>query len=491
MANPDRYWLERLKKDRALAERAAHEVEEEVRRAYRSQYLQVARKLDLLYAEANRTGTLSRTKLWNYKRWRELEADLVKYCEAGHVIQRDAITKALDSVFEDVIGTGVEVFQREKYILPYTPRAVIDTAWSGEHYSERIWKNQQALAARLREDAQQILMGDKSPAEVKRMLQKDYDVSWGNASRLVDTELSYVVNRANAENYRRMGVQKVTIVNLDVNTCEKCKALEGEVFALEDAPVLPIHPRCHCSYCAPRDGDAAEITASGNDLEEVYARKGVKGYGETPKQYAPKGTSPSRLQAKVDEAAKAFGKPEVEPEKANAQAPAAVSAPEPVRQPETEAAKTPENTAVSLLQKAAESGIIETESWYERTVAGKPEMEAKYQAMLTVAKTAGRLSGKLSAPHIPDSIDDYDFDDNHINADRNHNVTEAEAKEYIRNALVMEERNGGAYVNYYGVSGSVYILARRKRIRTAFKAAQYTPNIKRMMEVITNELGSE
>ena len=289
MAKPNRYWLERLRKDRELAERAAKEVEDEVRRAYRSQYLQVARKLDALYAEANRTGTLSRTKLWNYRRWRELEAQLVQYCEAGHVIQRDAITKALDRVFEDVIGTGVEVFQRDKYILAYTPRAVIDTAWSGEHYSERIWRNQQALAERIRAEAQSIMMGDKSPSEVKRMLQKDFEVAWNNASRLVDTELSYVVNRANAENYQRLGVQKVTIVNLDVNTCEKCKAIEGEVFALDDAPVLPIHPRCHCSYCVPGDGDEAEITASGNNLEEVYQRKGVKAFDQAVKKYTPKG----------------------------------------------------------------------------------------------------------------------------------------------------------------------------------------------------------
>lgn len=289
MAKPDRYWLERLKKDRALAERAKAEVEAEVRRAYRAQYLHVARKLDELYAEANRRGELSRTKLWNYRRYRELEAQLVKYCEAGHVIQRDAITKALDTVFEEVIGTGVEVFQREKYILAYTPRAVIDTSWSGEHYSSRVWRSQAALAERIRGEAQQILLGEKSPGEVKRLLQKDFDVAFSDAERLVDTELSYVLNRANAESYGRMGVQKVTIVNLDVNTCEKCKAIEGEVFALTDAPVLPIHPRCHCSYCVPRDGDAAEITASGNDLAEVYARHGVKGYGApAARQYLPR-----------------------------------------------------------------------------------------------------------------------------------------------------------------------------------------------------------
>ena len=70
----------------------------------------------------------------------------------------------------------------------------------------------------------------------------------------------------------------MTIVNLDVNTCDKCKALEDQVFLIDDAPVLPIHPRCHCSYCVPAEGDDAEVTASGLDLASVYADAGVEGY---------------------------------------------------------------------------------------------------------------------------------------------------------------------------------------------------------------------
>ena len=45
------------------------------------------------------------------------------------------------------------------------------------------------------------------------------------AERLVDTEVSYVMNRANLEQYRGYGFRKVEIINLDVNTCDKCKAL--------------------------------------------------------------------------------------------------------------------------------------------------------------------------------------------------------------------------------------------------------------------------
>lgn len=191
----------------------------------------------------------------------------------------------------------------------------------GENPAARIWKNTNRLADQIRTEAQLVVQGLKSPGQIKRELMHDYDVSFHQAERLIDTEISYVLNKANLEQYRRYGVGKVTIVNLDVNdssrataqgagatspggaigtqpgaaaacaeaqrrqcvTCEKCKALEGQVFRIEDAPVLPIHPRCHCSYCVPAEGDDAEVTASGLDLASVYADAGVEGYERFPK----------------------------------------------------------------------------------------------------------------------------------------------------------------------------------------------------------------
>lgn len=152
----------------------------------------------------------------------------------------------------------------------------------GENPAARIWKNTNRLADQIRTEAQLVVQGLKSPGQIKRELMHDYDVSFHQAERLIDTEISYVLNKANLEQYRRYGVGKVTIVNLDVNTCEKCKALEGQVFRIEDAPVLPIHPRCHCSYCVPAEGDDAEVTASGSDLASVYADAGVEGYERVP-----------------------------------------------------------------------------------------------------------------------------------------------------------------------------------------------------------------
>lgn len=191
-----------------------------MRKAYRGQYLTISRRLDDLYIEAQRRGDLSRTKLWNYRAYRGIEADLRQFCEANVNQQRDAMYRCLDRVFEDVIGASPDRFNHEKYILPYSPRAIIDTAWSGDHFSNRIWRNTEQLADQIRVEAQQVVMGLRSPEIVKRDLMTVYDVGYKQASRLVDTEVSYVLNKANLENYRRLEMTKVTIVNLDVNTCE-------------------------------------------------------------------------------------------------------------------------------------------------------------------------------------------------------------------------------------------------------------------------------
>lgn len=326
------YWLKRLKRDRALADRAAAEVQAEVRQVLRGQYYQTVRQMESLYAEAQSRGELSRTKLWNYRKWLDQEKRLREFADDFSVFQEKKIRGVMDRVFEDTIGASVDAFRQDKFLLPYDPRAVIDTAWSGEMFSDRIWRNTNALAERIRAEAQQVVLGEKSMGQIKRELMHDFDVAKSDADRLIDTEVSYVMNKANLLQYEKgYGFVKVTITCLDVNTCEKCHALEDEVFDIHDAPVVPIHPRCHCSYCVPEEGDEAEITASGANLDEVYARKGVKGY-DKPKQYAPKGAKAaaqpipaSKLESKVAEALDAFEKPEVKLEKAskaNSQAPA-------------------------------------------------------------------------------------------------------------------------------------------------------------------------
>lgn len=76
------------------------------------------------------------------------------------------------------------------------------------------------------------------------------------------------------------------------------------------------------------------------------------------------------------------------------------------------------------------------------------------------------------------------FDENHINAERAHNVTFEEAKSFIRNAQFSEKVWNGQFERYYSEEGAAYVRMEDMTIRTAFKSEQYTQNILDALEVI-------
>ena len=262
------YWKRRTELEEARAYRTAEQAAKEMRRYYRAQYLRTAKQMENLYAEVQRQGTLSRTKLWQYRQWREMEADLAKFCDAGAMIERDRIRQCLDKVFQDVIEKPVEFFDPSQYVIRMSPEAVINTAWSGENYSERVWKNRTELAEHLRMDMEEMIGQGTSIKEITRRVQKDFNVSYGRAEALVKTEASYVFNQATLARYEASGIEKVRyITERDSRVCESCAGYDNMVFYMADAPRLPLHPRCRCRYAPVIERPGEEVPVDG-ELQE-------------------------------------------------------------------------------------------------------------------------------------------------------------------------------------------------------------------------------
>ena len=89
-------------------------------------------------------------------------------------------------------------------------------------------------------------------------------------------------------------------------------------------------------------------------------------------------------------------------------------------------------------------------------------------------------------PEIPD-VDKLTFDDAHINGERQHGVTEEEAKSYIKNARFSATKWKGKYTNYFSDDGAAYVDNETGNIRTAFKKGQYDDEVRKAMEVVRNE----
>ncbi len=265
------YWLKRLLADRAMADRAAEETLKDLKKLYRQQYLQVSRELDSLYAEYQRRGELSRTKLWNYAAARRIEESMRDFSGTGVVIEAEKLYKCLDRVFEDTIGVPRDALESVAGMVPrFVPidkARVIGTAWSGASYSERVWRNREALRERVKIDIEKILTQGKGLQDVRKQLMREFDVSFRQADRLLRTELAYVQNQATLDRYRNIGVKKVTWQAKSVGcTCERCQALDGKTWYLPDAPIAPLHPNCRCGYLMAEDDAETDGYAAENEL---------------------------------------------------------------------------------------------------------------------------------------------------------------------------------------------------------------------------------
>lgn len=259
----DDYWTRRALADEAAAERLARQAAQEMRRVYREQYEAVLHEVEGLMAEIAEGGTPTRTQLWNYARWRRLEARLREF--AGDVSRQceQKITDCLDEVFRTVIGADASDMTGVVWQVSISPKVVLETAWSGEHYSARIWRNTAAIAERVREDVTDMIVQGKGISQVRRKLMEDFSVAYSDASRLVRTEAAYVRNQAALTRYRQNGRRKVRWITgkSDGRECAVCRERDGQEYDIDAAPRLPAHPNCRCCY--------APVVEAGKDAEEA------------------------------------------------------------------------------------------------------------------------------------------------------------------------------------------------------------------------------
>ena len=81
-------------------------------------------------------------------------------------------------------------------------------------------------------------------------------------------------------------------------------------------------------------------------------------------------------------------------------------------------------------------------------------------------------------------VEKLGFDDEHINTERSHKVTEQQAKQWIREASISVTVWGGWYERYYGENGTVYVDTKKDFIRTAYSKEQYDKKVNALMEVL-------
>ena len=243
------YWKKRIEQDEKKAQIIAKNYSKLEKKYYDDALKILDGKIDRLYTKIKWGGaeTVSRSELWEYAHYLDLKDEIMKQCQIIGEGQVTLTEAAINEVFETTLGMTVGEGAQISGFNRYTANKFLNTNWSGQNYSTRIYNNTNVLAARLNMHISDMVVMGRSPEDIKKEFRYEFGVSYREADRLVRTEASYAFNSAAIQRYKDGNIKQVEIL-VEKDGCPLCQALKEKQYDLASAPLLPVHPNCRCAY---------------------------------------------------------------------------------------------------------------------------------------------------------------------------------------------------------------------------------------------------
>lgn len=136
--------------------------------------------------------------------------------------------------------------------------AVVNSKWSGQNYSSRIWGNTRALAKDIKEELLVNLVTGRTERETAEVIANKFAQGASNARRLVRTESAYLSSELSTRAIKEAGVEEYQyMATLDLKTSEICRKMDLQIFKVSDRKVgvncPPMHPWCRSTIVAVID----------------------------------------------------------------------------------------------------------------------------------------------------------------------------------------------------------------------------------------------
>jgi SPP1 gp7 family putative phage head morphogenesis protein len=178
---------------------------------------------------------------------------------------------------EQNIGFGINFDRVNDSILD----GFINNDWSGAHYSERIWMNQQALKEALSTNLERGIREGHKLDKIAKVFDEQFDSKAYQSQRLVRTETAHIITESREKIYEENGIQQVQwLATLEANTCADCAELDGQIFDLNDSmrPIVPFHPNCKCDIVPVVEGGTN--IRKDNETKEYISYQNYKEWAE-------------------------------------------------------------------------------------------------------------------------------------------------------------------------------------------------------------------
>lgn len=245
-----KYWRNRAIQMEEDKETLARMLSENTRESYVRTFKRLERYIDALYAEIKDKGkeTLTRTDLYNLRKYAALRDKIAKENERLAVKDNKNLEKLLDDIAVGTYKSNLKEMGLDFTILSeQQARAIASQNWTGIKFSDRIWGNANDFNTRVMNDIEEMVIGGRSPDKLKKKLIEDFSIKFHEADRLIRTEASHVYNSAALQSYIDAGCAEVDFL-AESDCCDLCEPYSGKRYPVDDAPVIPVHPNCRCTY---------------------------------------------------------------------------------------------------------------------------------------------------------------------------------------------------------------------------------------------------
>lgn len=191
-----------------------------------------------------------------------------------------------DNYYENIFDIGKSISIKKSAIEVDNKKVskVLNSSWSGKHYSQRIWKNTDNLAKLIKNEITNGVHRGVSIQKMSSLIQERMNVGKYEATRLVRTEMNYVQNQASLDSIKEADMKYfMFLATLDKRTSNKCREHDRKVYPIDEAQagsnMPPLHPHCRSTIAGnltDYDTGRGKRTAKNKDGKRIIIPAAMK-----------------------------------------------------------------------------------------------------------------------------------------------------------------------------------------------------------------------
>lgn len=218
---------------------------------YKDALIQIQAYSNLLYSKYSKDGVLTLTEMYKFDRYKNMEEEITSIIMNLGKEEKLYMTGELTEVYSNsYVKTGAILLKGIPTIaikFDVIPTGFVEKAlfypWSGTDFVTRIGVNNKTLISNLRQTLTRGFINGSSITNMTKDLKGVMDIGATNARRLVRTEAMHIMASSHHDVYTKAGVTEVKFITAkDDRVCDECGKLNGKIFPINEAPMIPQHP---------------------------------------------------------------------------------------------------------------------------------------------------------------------------------------------------------------------------------------------------------